>query len=309
MMYDVIIIGGGPGGCTAAMYCARAGLSVLLLEAEAPGGQMAETEKIDNYPGFDELIEGGRLAAKMKNGAEKFGTETKFEKVLKIDALSGTKTVETASGRYETRTVILAMGANPRKLGLPGEERLTGRGVSYCAVCDGRFFTGKTAAVVGGGDSAASDALTLSRLCRKVYIIHRRDKLRAAASYIAALKQAENIEIIYNSEIKELLGDETLTGIKLRSREGSLREIQCEGLFVAIGRVPDAGIAAGQVKLDWGGYIVAGETTQTNVPGVFAVGDVREKEVRQIVTAASDGATAAHFAERYIESLAGAAIL
>lgn len=299
--YDVVIIGGGPAGYTAALYASRAGLSVMLLEMLAPGGQMATTSEIDNYPGFDETVAGFDLAIKMKTGAEKAGALSKFAEVTKLILDSEPKIINTTSGDYEAKTVIIATGAAPRELGLENETELRGRGISYCATCDGMMFRGKDVVVVGGGNTAAEDALYLSKLCRKVYLIHRRDSLRASASYKTQLENAENIELVWNSNISKFLFDNTVTGVEIYNKVSKeTTTIECNGVFVAVGRMPNTDLVKNQLELDSTGYIIADETTKTNIPGVFAAGDVRQKPLRQIVTAASDGAVASKFSEEYI---------
>lgn len=302
--YDVIVVGGGPGGCTAALYCVRAGLSTLMLEKLSAGGQMATTTEIDNYPGFDEGVDGFELGDRMLRGAERFGTVTEYAEVTAMDLIACPKRVVTSSGVFEADAVIIATGANPRELGLEGESSLRGRGVSYCATCDGMFFRGKTVAVAGGGNTAVADALTLSKYCEKVYLVHRRDELRASAVYNEPLQRAGNIELVLNVFIDGIIHDKSVTGLSLRRRDsGETFSIACDGVFVAIGRDPDTSLVRDQLTLDASGYIVAGEDTRTNVPGVFAVGDVRTKPLRQVVTAAADGAVAAAFAEEYIHTL------
>ena len=300
-VFDTIIIGGGPGGYTAALYAARAGFSALVLEKLSPGGQMATTDQIDNYPGFPQGVNGFELALEMQKGAQRLGAQTELAEVLRVDLRGPVKEVVTQKETYRAPTVVLATGASPRELGLPGERELRGRGVSYCATCDGMFYRGKTVAVVGGGNTAAADVLYLSRLCEKVYLIHRRDQLRASRVYLEPLKQAENVEILWDSQVTELLYGETLTGIKVRNKKtGETRELSLDGLFLAVGQLPNTQLFQGQVELDAAGYVVADETTRTNLPGVFAVGDLRQKPLRQVVTAAADGAVAAHFLEEYL---------
>ena len=300
-VFDTIIIGGGPGGYTAALYAARAGFSALVLEKLSPGGQMATTDQIDNYPGFPQGVNGFELALEMQKGAQRFGAQTELAEVLRVDLRGPVKEVVTQKETYRAPTVVLATGASPRELGLPGERELRGRGVSYCATCDGMFYRGKTVAVVGGGNTAAADVLYLSRLCEKVYLIHRRDQLRASRVYLEPLKQAENVEILWDSQVTELLYGETLTGAKVRNKKtGETRELSLDGLFLAVGQLPNTQLFQGQVELDAAGYVVADETTRTNLPGVFAVGDLRQKPLRQVVTAAADGAVAAHFLEEYL---------
>ena len=300
-LYDVVVIGGGPGGYTAALYAARANLSVVVLEKLTPGGQMGTTDVIDNYPGFPEGVNGFELAMQMKQGAERFGAETQLAEVTQVELAGQVKTVHTSGGDYQARTVVLATGAHPRELGLPGERELRGRGVSYCATCDGMFYRGKTVVVVGGGNTAVSDVLYLSRLCEKVYLVHRRDTLRASKVYLDPLQKAENVEFVWDSEVKQLLRDQAVTGVRVRNKKtAEERDIPCAGVFVAVGYLPNTELYRGQVELDEAGYVLADETTQTNLPGVFAVGDLRKKPLRQVVTAASDGAVAAHFIEEYL---------
>lgn len=303
-IYDVVVIGGGPGGYTAALYAARAGLDTLVLEKLSAGGQMALTTQIDNYPGFEEGIDGFTLGEKMQLGAERFGAKTELAEVYHVDLESRIKTVDTSEGKFLTRTVILATGAVPRMLGVEGELELTGRGVNYCAACDGMQYRGKTVAVIGGGNSAAADAMVLSRICKKVILIHRRDTLRATKVYHEPLMKAENLEFYWDSEVTGLLALDRLTGLKIRNRNtGEERELSVDGIFVSVGRTPATELVKGILTLDEAGYIVADESTRTSIPGVFAVGDVRTKALRQVITAASDGAVASHYAEEYIAGL------
>ena len=301
-LYDVIIIGGGPAGYTAALYTVRSGFSTLVIEKMAAGGQMNETIQIDNFPGFDEGIDGFSLGMKMQSGAQRFGAETKYAQVLSVQLHSDVKTVETDDGIYMAKAVIIATGAGHKHLGLAREQELVGRGVGYCASCDGMFYRGKTVAVVGGGNSAAADALVLSRIAKKVHVIPRRDSLRATKVYHEPLMRAENVQFHWNSEVSQLIADEKLSGAVLKDvHSGAESMLELDGLFISIGRDPATKLFAGQLELDEQGYIVAGESTETNVPGVFAVGDVRTKAVRQIVTAAADGAVAAHYVEEYLK--------
>ena len=300
--YDVIIIGGGPGGYTAALYAARANLSTLVIEKFAPGGQMATTDIVENYPGFVEGINGFELGMQMKKGAERFGVKTKLAEVLSVELDGEVKLVHTKKATFEAKTVILALGASPRELGLSNERELRGRGVSYCATCDGSFYRDKTVVIVGGGNTAVADAIFLAKICKKVYLVHRRDELRASKTYMEALENTENIEFVWSSVVTEVIADQFVTGVKVKSRkDDSEREIACDGVFVAIGNVPNTDLIKGQVELDEAGYVPADETTKTNIPGVFAVGDMRAKPLRQIVTAVADGAVAAKFAEEYID--------
>lgn len=302
-IYDMIIIGGGPGGYTAALYAARAGLDSVVLEALVPGGQMAQAHQIDNYPGFEEGVAGYALADKMRQEAERFGARTVLTQVTEVDLVADPKVVKTDGGTYYAKTVALATGASPRQLGVPGERELTGRGVHYCADCDGMFYKGKTVVVVGGGNTAAQDATLLSRVARKVILVHRRDTLRATQIYHRPLMEADNVEFRWNSVVEGFARAESgaLTGVRLRDvNTGAQSVADCDGVFVSIGRKPASGLVQGQVELDGGGYVVAGEDTRTSLPGVYAVGDVRSKQVRQVVTAVSDGAAAVHAAEEYL---------
>ena len=301
-LYDVIIIGGGPAGYTAALYMVRSGFSTLVIEKMAAGGQMNETTQIDNFPGFDEGIDGFSLGMKMQSGAERFGAETINAQVLAVQLHGDIKVIETDDGIYSARAVIIATGAGHKHLGLEKEQELVGKGVGYCAACDGMFYRGKTVAVVGGGNSAAADALVLSRIAKKVHVIHRRDTLRATKIYHEPLMRAENVEFHWNSEVSQLLSEGKLTGAVLKDvHSGEENTLELDGFFISIGRDPATKLFTGQLELDQSGYIVAGESTETSIPGVFAVGDVRTKAVRQIVTAAADGAVAAHYVEEYLK--------
>lgn len=300
-IYDMVIIGGGPGGYTAALYAARAGLDTVVLEKLSAGGQMALTTQIDNYPGFEEGIDGFVLGEKMQAGAERFGAKTEYAEVTNVKLEKDIKEIETSEGTFYARTVVIATGAGPRELGVPMEKELIGRGVNYCAACDGMFYKGKTVALVGGGNSAAADALVLSRICEKVILIHRRDTLRATKIYHEPLMKAANVEFRWNSTVKEFLVDQKIKGIKLENlKTGEVTEEAVDGVFISIGRSPVTDLFKDQVETDKGGYLVADETTRTNLPGVFAVGDVRTKQVRQVVTAVADGASAVHYAEEYL---------
>lgn len=303
-VYDMVIIGGGPGGYTAALYAVRAGLDTVLLEKFSAGGQMALTDQIDNYPGFENGIDGFTLAEKMKQGAERFGAQTKYAEVKSVDLNANPKVIETSEGTFYGRTVVFSTGANPRELGLPEEKELVGRGVAYCASCDGMFYRGKTVVVIGGGNTAAEDALLLSRLAKKVILVHRRDSLRATKVYHEPLMQAENVEFRWNSVVTELLHDAKITGVKLKDvQTGEETVVECDGVFVSIGRKPATELVKDQLTLDQSGYVVADESTRTNIPGVYAVGDVRTKVLRQVVTAVADGAMAVYYAEEYLAQL------
>ena len=303
-LYDVIIIGGGPGGYTAALYAARAGLDTLVLEKLSAGGQMALSSQIDFYPGIEETIDGFTLGEKMQQGAERFGAKTEIVEVDGVHLQGPVKTVYTNEGIFEAKTVILAMGAHPRKLGIPDEARLVGHGLHYCAACDGMFYKDKTVVVVGGGNSAAADALILSRICKKVILVHRRDELRATKVYHEPLIQAENVEFQWNQTVESIVSDNEngkIKGIRVKDVQmGEEKEVACDAVFVSIGRTPATQMIETQVSLDANGYIIADESTQTNHPGVFAVGDIRTKALRQIVTAAADGANAAYYTEQYL---------
>ena len=303
-IYDMVIIGGGPGGYSAALYAARAGLDVVVLERLSAGGQMALTHQVDNYPGFAEGIDGFTLGMQMQEGAERFGAVTEYAEVKSLDLGAEPKRIETSEGTFYGKTVVYAAGAGPRKLGIPEEEKMAGRGEHYCAACDGMFYKGKTVVVVGGGNSAVADALILSRIAEKVILVHRRDTLRAEKVYHKALEEAKNLEFRWNSTLSELLHEEKISGVKLRDvHTGEESTVSCDGIFVSIGRSPNTALLKGQIGLDAHGYVAAGESCRTNLPGVFAVGDVRTKALRQIVTAAADGAVAVHYAEEYLAGL------
>ena len=297
-IYDMVIVGGGPAGYTAALYAARAGMDALVLEKLSAGGQMALSHRIDNYPGFEEGIDGFSLAQKMQLGAENAGAKSEYAEVYQMDLLTNPKRIQTSEGEFLARTVAIATGAGPRELGVAGEQTLIGRGIAYCAACDGMFYRNKVVAVVGGGNSAVADALLLSRIAKKVILIHRRDSLRADRIYNSQLEQAENLEIRWNSQVEELIYDEKLRGVRLKNvNSGELEVMELDGLFVSVGRKPATELVRGQLELDSGGYIIADESTKTNIPGVYALGDVRTKELRQIVTAVADGAVAVHRAQ------------
>lgn len=300
-IYDVIIIGGGPAGCTAALYSARAGLDTLVAERMSAGGQMALTDIIDNYPGFEEGVDGFTLGMKMQQCAERFGAKTEYTEVLSVDFSKPVKEIHTSLGTLFGKTVIISTGANPRELGLSSEKELAGRGVHYCAHCDGRFYKDKTVAVIGGGNTAAEDALYLSRIAKKVYLIHRREKLRATEIYRAQLARTDNVELLLNSAVSAFIADGKLTGVNIKNVYTEKEtELSAEGVFVSIGRKPATEFLQGALELDENGYIIADETTKTSAEGVFAAGDVRTKALRQVITAAADGAAAAFSAELYL---------
>jgi len=299
---DMAIVGAGPAGMTAALYAARSGLSVSVFERISPGGQLAQTEQIDNYPGFPQGANGFELAFSMFQHASRFGIENVGEEVLSVDFSVEPKVLRTATGEYRARCVVVATGARPRLLGLPREAELQGRGVSYCATCDGGFFRGKTVAIVGGGNTAAADAIYLSRICEKVYLIHRRDKLRATAIYHKRLQDIPNLEFVWNAQVSELLEENgALSGVLVDVQgSGEPRRIDCSGLFVAIGNQPNSDFLENALQLDDAGYVVTDESCATAVPGVYAAGDVRIKTLRQVVTAVSDGALCASEAAEYL---------
>ena len=304
-LYDMIVLGGGPAGYTAALYAARAGMDVLVLERMSVGGQMALTDVIDNYPGFEAGVDGFTLGMNMQAGAERFGAKTEYAEVTSVELSEEVKVICCGEQRYLGKTVVIATGANPRPLGIGGEADLVGRGLHYCAHCDGRFYKGKTVAVIGGGNSAVSDALYLSHLAEKVYLIHRRDTLRATEIYHKPLMQAANVEFLWNRAVEDFVVDGSVKGLLVRDlKKGGVSELRCDGVFVSIGRQPATELFQGVLDLDPYGYILADESTKTNLLGVFAAGDVRTKALRQVVTAVGDGAVAAHFAEEYLSQKA-----
>lgn len=293
-MYDIIIIGAGPAGLNSALYASRAGLKALVLEKMFAGGQAATTFEVDNYIGV-EKTDGATLAMQMEKQAKSFGAEIKYEDVLEIDV--DNKRVKTAKNEYKTKAIILAMGANSRKLGIENEERLRGRGVSYCATCDGNFFKGKTVCVAGGGDTALEDAIYLSALCKKVYLIHRRNEFRAVKSLCDRVNENSIVEKIMESEVVKIHGDDVVNGITIKnSKTNEETKIDADALFIAIGNIPNTELVKGKVKLDDFGYIITDENMKTDKDGIFAAGDIRKKILRQIITAASDGAIAANSA-------------
>lgn len=300
-IYDTIIIGGGPAGYTAALYCVRSGLNTLVLEKVSAGGQMTQTLMIDNYPGFEQGVDGFELGQKMLKCAERFGTKTKLVEVKSTELSGDIKVITTSKGIYQGRTVVIATGANPRPLDHPKENKFLAKGIHYCAACDGMHYKGKKVLVVGGGNTAVADALVLSRICEKVYVVHRRDSLRATKIYHDKLLHTPNIEIIWNSAVSDLFGEDVLSGVEIENlKTGAKSRLDVEGVFVSIGRVPNTDMFYGQLEMDDSKYIVAGESTETNLPGVFAIGDVRTKALRQVVTAVGDGATASYYIEEYL---------
>lgn len=302
-MYDIIIIGSGPAGLSAAIYAQRACLDTIVIEKNGiSGGQVLNTWEVDNYPGFPGVT-GFELSRQFREHANKLGARVVQDEVVQVELSGNVKKVVCEEGTYEARCVILASGAHHRTLEVPGEEELRGAGVSYCATCDGAFFRGRTVAVVGGGDAALEDAIFLARMCEKVYIVHRRDKLRGAKRLQERLQALENIEFVWNSETVAIEGNAQVEALRLRqTKTGEERRLDVDGVFIAVGIAPESELYAGQLELDEQGYIRADESGQTSVPGVFAAGDVRTKALRQILTAASDGANCVASAERYLQA-------
>ena len=300
-MYDVIIIGAGPAGLTAAIYARRAAKKVVVLEAKVYGGQIVNTLDIENYPA-EEHISGYDFATKLYNQAKNLGAEIVFEKVTGIEIKGKQKKVITTDNVYEAGSVIIATGSENRKLGLPNEEQLIGKGVSYCATCDGAFYKNKTVAVVGGGNTALEDALYLADIAKKIYLIHRRDQFRGEDSTVRRLKDKKNIQLVLNSNVTGLNAGDKLESIEVTNTDKETQTIEIDGLFVAVGRTPENKAFANLIKLDEAGFIEANEKCHTNVDGVFVAGDNRTKDVRQLVTAVSDGAVAATEAVKYISS-------
>lgn len=300
-MYDIVIVGGGPAGYSAALYAARAGLHAVVLEKQSVGGQAVRSENIENYPGFDAGIDGLSLSEKMQRGAERFGAELVTEEVRRVELTQPVKTVEGAKQIYQAPAVILATGAPPRKLEVEGEDEMLGRGVHYYASCRSMMYKRKTVAVIGEGEQAAEAAMLLSRIAKRVCLVHRGEKMTIGQAYASKLKMMRNVERYAGSEVLAFLHANWVSSICLREqRGGDVWDMPCDGAFVCLGGVPETGLFRGQVTLDAEGYIPADETTVTNLPGVFAAGDVRTKQLRGILTAAADGAAAAQQAERYI---------
>ena len=302
-MTDLFIIGAGPAGLSAAIYARRAGLSVTIAEASMYGGQILTTPEVENYPAVKK-ISGWELAESLYEQASALGAELIFEEVSGIEDMGGYKLVTTSGGVYQTRAVIIANGAKRRKLEVPGEDSLLGRGVSYCATCDGAFFAGKVATVVGGGSTALEDALYLANLCQKVHLIHRREGFRGQQTLLDAVMAHEKIEVHVNRIPLEVVGENAVSGIRLRDTvSGEEETIDTDAVFVAIGLSPDNKVFEPLIKLDESGYVLAAEDCHTNVPGIFVAGDTRRKALRQIVTAASDGAIAATEAAGYLQTV------
>ncbi|MCI8326847.1 MAG: thioredoxin-disulfide reductase [Lachnospiraceae bacterium] len=304
MLYDVIIIGSGPAGLSAAIYAKRAKLETLVLEkAPMSGGQILNTYEVDNYPGIPG-IGGFDLGTKFRTHADTMECEFVTAEVQKIEERERKKIVVTDTGNFETKTVIIASGASYKKLGVPGEEEFLGMGVSYCATCDGAFFRDKITAVVGGGDVALEDALFLSRVCEKVYLIHRRDEFRGAKILQERVQETENIEILWDTVVEQIRGGDQVENILVyNKKEESKKELTVNGIFIAVGISPNTEVFQGIVAMDEGGYIIAGEDGVTDIPGIFAAGDLRTKQLRQVVTAASDGANAVTSLEHYLYKL------
>ena len=301
-MYDVVIIGGGPAGLSAAIYAARGGMKTAVIEKLAGGGQILRTNEIDNYPGFFDEPSGVELADSLMRHAQKFDIEFKTETVKEIEAADeAVKIIRTRKNTYQTRTIIFATGANPRKLGVPGEERFSGLGVSYCATCDGAFFRGQPALVVGGGNTAFEDAVYLAGFCSKVYLVHRSEKFRADAALVRAAKASPKIEIITNTVLKEIIGETAVTNAEIFSA-GESRMLEVSAVFIAVGVVPESSLASTVVEVTSGGFVSTDRNMQTSVRGIYAAGDVRDTPLRQIITAVADGAVAAVSAMNYINA-------
>lgn len=300
-MFDIIIVGAGPAGLTAAIYARRALKKVLVLEALSYGGQIINTLEIENYPSISK-ISGFDFATNLYQQVKDLGAEVVFQKATEIKKLDFHFEVVTPKDVYQAKSVILSTGADNRKLGIPMEEELIGKGISYCATCDGNFYKGKDVAVVGGGNTALEDALYLSGVANKVYLIHRRDEFRGNLVEVEKCRNQKNIEIIYNSNVTKLIGENHLEGVELTNLDGNQSEIKVDGLFIAIGKVPENENFKDLIHVDESGYIVAGEDCHTNIPGIFVAGDNRKKELRQLVTATSDGAVAATEAIKYLSN-------
>lgn len=301
-MLDLIIVGGGPAGLNAALYAARAGLDAVLFEKMFAGGQMMTTTTFENYIGFPNGVAAVDLALNMEEQAKNAGAKILYEEIESVELGGKVKKVKTAGGEYEAKTVILCTGAEPRTLGVDGEDRLRGMGVSYCATCDGAFFKGKEVAVVGGGDTALEDALFLSRYCNKIYLIHRRESFRGAKVLENKVRETANIELVLDTVVEKIEGEDTVTAVLMRNvKTDECKELNVDGVFVAVGTKPNTELFDGQLELD-GGYVAAGEDAVTSLPGVYAAGDVRKKPLRQVITAAADGAVAVYSATKYLDT-------
>ncbi|MCK4299561.1 MAG: thioredoxin-disulfide reductase [Planctomycetes bacterium] len=308
---DVVVIGAGPAGMTAGLYAGRDGLSTVVLEGQFPGGQATITDLVDNYPGFPEGISGLELTEKMQSQAEAAGVEIRLDRVVAVEADPEVPawTVRTDGSSLVTLTVIVASGARPRKLGVPGEERFWGRGISCCATCDGPFFRDKKVVVVGGGDTAVKEAAFLTRFAREIVLIHRRDRLRASKVLQDRLfTTGDKARVLYNTVVAEIRGSDSVEGVLVRDvRSNETREIRCDGIFLFVGLTPNSNFLPASLKKDEEGYIITDDDMATSEPGIFACGDVRRKLLRQIVTACGEGATAAHSALQYVEEIKGVA--
>jgi thioredoxin reductase (NADPH) len=304
--YDVVIVGGGPAGLCAGLYAARAKLSTLIIDKLVPGGQILNTELVEDYPGFESIL-GPDLAARMQAHAEKFGAQIVMDEVVEVRSEGPdhrVKVVKTFEQEYRAKAVIVTAGGNPNRLGVPGEERLNARGVSYCAVCDGPFFNNRVLAVVGGGDAAVEEGTFLTKYASKVYLIHRRDQLRAQKILQDRLLANPKVEVLWNHEVDEILGEQTVNAVKLRNNKtGETRTLDVGGVFIFIGFSPNSDILKGQVQLDAGGHIITNALMETGIPGIYAAGDIRAQLARQVTTAVGDATTAAIAAEKYIEAL------
>lgn len=308
MEYDVVIVGGGPGGLTAGLYAARGALKTLILEKLLPGGQAATTYWIDNYPGFPEGVSGPQLMMSMKDQAIRFGLMIETDEATDLLVNEEGFTVVGKNGRYTAHAVIVASGATVAKLGVPGEERLRGKGVSYCATCDGAFFRDEEIVVVGGGDSAIEEGIYLTKFAKKVHVVHRRDRLRATRAIQERAFKNERMDFIWDTVVEEILGDKMVEGVHLRNvKTGEVRDLACKGVFVYVGNIPNSEFLKGKVETDEKGYIITDNDMATSQKGVFACGDVRKKALRQVVTACGEGATAAFSAEQFVEEKKGIA--
>jgi thioredoxin reductase (NADPH) len=301
--YDVVIIGAGPAGLTAGIYTARDRFSTLIIERGIIGGNITTTDDVENYPGFPEGITGFDLTAKMHEQATKHGAEVINANIDKLEVSGAKKIVHTSEGVFTARAVIIASGTERTKLNVPGEEELTGRGVSYCATCDGPFFKGKTIAVIGGGNAALSEALHLTKFAAKVYLVHRRDAYRATVAVVEKIEKNEKIEPILDTVVTKILGESKVSGIEIKNvKEDKTEHLDIDGIFIAVGLVPNTGFAKGMVEMDQQGSIIINEKLESSLPGIFAAGDVRADSVRQVVTAAGDGAHAAFNIREYLET-------
>lgn len=303
-MYDVLIIGAGPAGLTAGIYAARGGLKTGIIEMGMPGGQAASTEKIENYPGFPEGIGGFELMNKFHQQAEAYGAEFIFEEVQTLEFLQNVKKIHTNSRTLESKAVIIAAGSKPRPLNVPGEEKFHGRGVSYCATCDGAFFKGKQVIVVGGGDAALEEGSYLTRFAEKVFIIHRREGFRAAQIAVERAKNNDKIQFVLNSVVEEILGTDHVEGVKIRNvKTDEKTNLKADGIFIYVGTEPNDKFLQGEIEVENRGYIITGNLLQTNINGVYAAGDIRDTPLRQVATAVGDGALAAVEVEKYLAEL------